>query len=42
MLDDIEKKPNCVNWVSTLRDLLANLGFYWVWVNQGVGNKNAL
>ena len=40
MLADIENKPDCVNWASKLRDLLANLGFYGVWVNQGVGNKN--
>ena len=40
MLADIENKPDFVNWASKLRDLLANLGFYGVWVNQGVGNKN--
>ena len=40
MLADIENKPDCVNWASNLRDLLANLGFYGVGLNEGVGNKN--
>ena len=40
MLADIENIPDCVNWASKLRDLLAYLGFYGVWVNQGAGNKN--
>ena len=40
MRADIENKPDSVNWASKLRDLLANLGFYGVWVIQGVGNKN--
>ena len=40
MMTDIENKPDSVNWASKLRDLFSNLGFYGVWVNQGVGNKN--
>ena len=40
MLAEIENKTDCVNWASKLRDLLAHLGFYGVWLNQGVGNKN--
>ena len=40
MLADIENKPYSVNSASKLRDLLANLGFYGVWLNQAVGNKN--
>ena len=40
MMTDIENKPDSVNWASKLRDMLSNLGFYGVWVNQGVGNKN--
>ena len=40
MMTDIENKPDCVNWASKVRDLLSNLGFYGVWLNQGVGNKN--
>ena len=33
-------KPNCLNWASRVKQLLSTLGFYEVWVNQGVGNKN--
>ena len=40
MLNDIENKPNCINWASKLRDLLSNMGFHGAWLNQGVGNKN--
>ena len=40
MMTDIENKPDSVNWASKLRDMLSYLGFYGVWVNQGVGNKN--
>ena len=41
MLNDIANKPNWVNWVSKVKFLLSSLGFYDVWVNQGVGNKRA-
>ena len=41
LLNDIVNKPNCVNWVSKVKILLSSLGFYDVWVNQGVGNKRA-
>lgn len=41
MLADMEKKPNIVNWASNVKNLLSNLGFYEVWLNQNVGNKNA-
>ena len=40
MMTDIENKTDSVNWASELRDMLYNLGFYGVWVNQGVGNKD--
>ena len=40
MLTSVENKPDCVNWASMLRDLLSNLGFYEVWLNQGIKNKN--
>ena len=40
MLRDINQLPNKVNWASLLRDLLMSLGFYNVWLNQGVGNYN--
>ena len=38
MLSDLELFPNKVNWVSLVRHLLMSLGFYQVWLNQGVGN----
>ena len=40
MLNDIESRPNAVNWASLLRDLFSSLGFHDVWVNHGVGNVN--
>ena len=40
MMNDIENKPNCLNWASRVKQLLSTLGLYKVWVNQGVGNKN--
>ena len=40
MMNDIENKPNCLNWASRIKQLLSALGFYEVWVDQGVGNKN--
>ena len=40
MINDIENKPNFLNWASRVKQLLSTLGFYEVWVNQGVGNKN--
>ena len=41
LLSDINQHPNWVNWVSLVRDLLSRLGFYYVWIQQGVGNSNA-
>lgn len=38
MLDDIDKLPNVVNWASLVRHLLLSLGFYEVWLHQGVGH----
>ena len=42
MMNDIENKPNCLNWASRVNQLLSTLGFYEVWVNGGggVGKKN--
>ena len=40
MLHDVEINQNTTNWASKLNDLLTTLGFYEVWLNQGVGNKN--
>ena len=41
MLADLEVYPNKVNWAYLVKDLLSRLGFYHVWLNQGVGNVNA-
>ena len=38
MLNDMEIKPNKVNWASLLKHLLSRLGFLEVWNAQGVGN----
>ena len=38
MLNDFDMVPNTVNWVSLVRHLLLSLGFYEVWMHQGVGN----
>ena len=38
MLRDIELLPRNVNWASLVRHLLMTLGFYDVWLGQGVGN----
>ena len=40
MLSDLHRKPNSVNWASKVKDLLSSMGFYDVWLAQGVGNKN--
>ena len=29
-----------MNWASKVNDLLSSMGFYEVWLAQGVGNKN--
>ena len=39
MLSELERKPNTVNWASKVKDLLSSMGFYEVWIAQGVGNK---
>ena len=41
MLSELERKPNTVNWASNVKDLLSSMGYYEVWIAQGVGNKNA-
>ena len=41
MVNDIEKMPNKTNWASLVRQLLMSLGFYEVWLAQGVANSNA-
>ena len=38
MLQDVDAHPNKVYWVVLVSKLLSELGFYEVWVQQGVGN----
>ena len=38
VLNDIEELPNKTNWASLEGHLLISLGFFEVWVSQGVGN----
>ena len=38
ILHDLETLPNKVKWASLLRHLFITLGFYDVWLNQGVGD----
>lgn len=40
MLNDMESRPSITNWVSLLRHLLLSMGFYDVWLQQGVGDYN--
>ena len=37
--NDIEVFPHKKNWASLLRGVLSSLGFFDVWIFQGVGNK---
>ena len=41
MLRDIEINERKVNWAISVRQLLCNLGFREVWIQQNVGNCNA-
>ena len=40
ILQDVEAHPDKVNWAVLVRNLLSELEFYEVWVQQGVGNYN--
>ena len=40
ILNDAEDHPTKINWAILVRNLLSKLGFYEVWVQQGVGNYN--
>ena len=40
MLRDMDLKPNSVNWASLIKHLLMSLGFYDVWLAQGVEDYN--
>ena len=41
MVNDLEELPNKTNWASLVRLLLMSLGFFEVWLAQGVGNIDA-
>ena len=38
MLLDLGERPNKINWAWLVKEMLAKMGFYDVWLNQGVGN----
>ena len=40
MLNDMELYPDMKNWASLVKKLLSSLGFYEVWLNQSVGDKD--
>ena len=40
MLSDIEINARNINWASLVKNLLSRLGFFEVWLNQGVDNVN--
>lgn len=42
MLNDIDRLPNKKCWAKSIKTLFENLGFYYVWFFQGVGNENIL
>ena len=36
----LESQPNKKNWCSSVKDLLCQLGFHYVWFFQDIGNSN--
>ena len=40
MFRDLELHPEHNSWAKSVKVLLENLGFYYVWLNQGVENVN--
>ena len=42
MKNDFETNHTTINWAVHVRKLLCELGFYEVWLQQGVGNVNIL
>ena len=40
MISDFEANDSIINWAVLVRKLLCKLGFYEVWLQQGVGNVN--
>ena len=39
MLNDSETHPHKENWASSVKSLLSRLGFFEVWLAQGIGNS---
>ena len=39
LLSDMEQWPNKTNWATLIKTTLGNLGFYHVWLEQGVENE---
>ncbi len=39
MLNEIERAPTVKNWASLVKHMLSELGFYDVWLSQGVGDS---
>ena len=39
ILSDLQRKPNTVHWASKVKDLLSSMGFYEVWLAQGVASR---
>ena len=42
MLAHLEEYIDKINWAYLVKDLLSRMGFYDVWLNQGVGNLRFL
>ena len=39
---DADIYPDKTSWVTLVRDLLSSMGFYEVWLSQGVGDMDVL
>ena len=40
MKNDFEADDSIINWAALVRKLLCEMGFYEVWLQQGVGDVN--
>ena len=40
MLSDMERNVRKINWAILVKNLLAELGFYEVWLQQNVGDQD--
>lgn len=39
VLRDCGVNPHKTNWITLLQNLVSSVGFYEVWISQGMGNK---